>query len=80
MPQTLNVDKGSPATVLDMALSFTSRYPAFLPRRKKAVTALESHFSRFAAAGLLDKPVGRLSGASCSGCCWPSPPFLSPTF
>lgn len=45
-----------------MALSFTSRYPAFLPRRKKAVTALESHFSRFAAAGLLDKPVGRLSG------------------
>ena len=54
VPQTLNVDKGSPATVLDMALSFTSRYPAFLPRRKKAVTALESHFSRFAAAGLLD--------------------------
>ena len=62
VPQTLNVDKGSPATVLDMALSFTSRYPAFLPRRKKAVTALESHFSRFAAAGPLDKPVGRLSG------------------
>lgn len=62
VPQTLNVDKGTPATVLDMALSFTSRYPAFLPRRKKAVTALESHFSRFAAAGLLDKPVGRLSG------------------
>lgn len=26
------------------------------------MTALESHFSRFAAAGLLDKPVGRLSG------------------
>ena len=68
VPQTLNVDKGSPATVLDMALSFTSRYPAFLPRRKKAVTALESHFSRFAAAGQAGgPPVGGRAAAGAAG-------------
>lgn len=62
VPQSLNVDPGSPATVLDMALAFTSRYPSFLPKRKKAVEPLREHFARFAADGLLDKPVGRLSG------------------
>ncbi len=62
VPQSLDLDRGSPATVLDMALAFTSRYPAFLPRRKKQVAALQQHFARFAADGLLDRQVGRLSG------------------
>ncbi len=62
VPQTLSLDPGSPATVLDMALAFGSRYPAFLPRRKKTVEAIRTHFARFAADGLLDKAVGRLSG------------------
>ena len=31
VPQSLNVDSGTPATVLDMALTYTSRWPAFLP-------------------------------------------------
>ena len=62
VPQSLNVDAGSPATVYDVALSFTSRYPAFLPRRKKTVVLMRQHFSRFAAEDLLDKQAGKLSG------------------
>ncbi len=62
VPQSLNLDPGSPATVYDMALSFTSGWPAFLPRRRKETERLESHFSRFDAEGLLHKLVGRLSG------------------
>ncbi len=62
VPQSLNVEPGSPATVLDMAVTMTTRYPAFLPIPKKLREELRVHFARFAADGLLDKPVGRLSG------------------
>lgn len=62
VPQTLNVDPGSPATVYDMALAFTSSWPAFLPQRRRERDKLAAHFARFDAAGLLDKPLGRLSG------------------
>lgn len=62
VPQTLNVDRGSPATVLDMAVTFTEKWPAFLPVTAKRRAAIAEHFARFAADGLLDKPVGRLSG------------------
>ena len=62
VPQTLNVDPGSPATVYDMALAYTSSWPSFLPRRRRERERLSAHFARFDADGLLDKPVGRLSG------------------
>ena len=62
VPQSLNVDKGSPATVLDMAMAMTSRYPALLPIPRRLREELRQHFVRFAADSLLDKPVGRLSG------------------
>lgn len=62
VPQSLNIDPGSPATVLELAVSFTSRWPAFLPVPKKLRRELSAHFARFAAAELLDKPAGRLSG------------------
>ncbi len=62
VPQSLNIDPGSPATVLEVALSFTSRWPVFLPVPKGLRRELEAHFARFAAAELLDKPAGRLSG------------------
>ena len=51
-----------PATVLDMSQSLTSRWPAFLPPRKKDRERLRTHFARFNADGLLDKQLGRLSG------------------
>lgn len=62
VPQSLNVDPGAPATVLDAAVTFTSRWPAFLPPPRGLRRELEAHFARFAADGLLDKPLGRLSG------------------
>lgn len=62
VPQSLALDPGSPATVLDMAQSLTSRWPAFLPPRKKDRERLKTHFVRFNADGLLDKQLGRLSG------------------
>lgn len=62
VPQSLNTDPGSPATVLDMAVTFTSRYPAFLPVPRRLREEIARHFGRFAAQELLDKPVGRLSG------------------
>lgn len=62
VPQSLNVDGGSPATVLDVALTYSSRRPVFLPVPKRLRREIEAHFARFSADGLLDKPVGRLSG------------------
>ena len=62
VPQSLNVDPGSPATVLDMAVTFTSRWPAFLPTPRRLRQEIADHFARFAAQDLLDRPVGRLSG------------------
>ncbi len=62
VPQSLNVDRGSPATVLDMAVTYTSRWPVFLPIPRRLRRSIAAHFARFGAADLLDKPAGRLSG------------------
>lgn len=62
VPQSLNVDPGSPATVLDVAVTLTSRWPAFLPTPRRLRQDIAAHFARFAAQDLLDRPVGRLSG------------------
>jgi len=62
VPQSINVDEGSPTTVLDAAVTYTSRWPAFLPVPRGLRQAIAGHFSRFAADSLLDKPLGRLSG------------------
>lgn len=62
VPQSLNVDRGSPATVLDMAVTFSERWPAFLPVPRRLREEIAAHFARFSADGLLDKAVGRLSG------------------
>ena len=62
VPQSLNMDEGSPATVLDLAVAYTTHYPAFLPIPRRLRRELAEHFARFDAADLLDKPAGRLSG------------------
>ncbi|MCI8553499.1 MAG: metal ABC transporter ATP-binding protein [Clostridiales bacterium] len=62
VPQALTLDPGSPATVYDMVLSLTSRWPAFLPRRRRDRERIYTHLARFNAAGLLDRPLGGLSG------------------
>lgn len=62
VPQSLPVDKNSPVTVRDMLFCYTSRWPVFLPRRRKTVEALTAHLREFGAEGLLDSCVGDLSG------------------
>ena len=62
VPQSLNISAGSPASVLDIAVAYTSRWPAFLPVPGRIRDRLEKHFARFDAADLLDKQAGRLSG------------------
>lgn len=62
VPQSLNLDEGSPATVLDLAVAYTSRWPAFLPVPGRLRREIAVHFEKFEAADLLDKPAGRLSG------------------
>ena len=62
VPQTLNIDQGNPASVLDIAVAYTTRWPAFLPVPRRIRENLEQHFARFDAADLLDKQAGRLSG------------------
>jgi len=62
VPQSLNLDAGSPATVADLARAFSSPWPVFLPHSRKHREKLAAHFARFDAAELLDRPAGRLSG------------------
>ena len=62
VPQALELDRHSPATVYDMLQSLTGKYPVFLPRRRRTAENLKAHLDRFRAAPLLDQPVGRLSG------------------
>ena len=62
VPQSLNLDRGSPATVYDLALAFTSAYPAFLPKSRRIERKFAEHFARFRADYLLGRPAGRLSG------------------
>ena len=62
VPQSLNLDEGNPASVMDIAVAYTSRWPAFLPVPGRIRARLKKHFARFDAADLLDKQAGRLSG------------------
>lgn len=62
VPQTLAIDKSSPTTVQDMLLCYTSRWPVFLPHRRKTIENLTKHLDAFGAADLLASRVGDLSG------------------
>lgn len=62
VPQTLSIDKSSPATVKDMLLCYTSRLPVFLPRRRQTWQKLEEHLDGFGVRHLMSARVGDLSG------------------
>ena len=62
VPQTLNLDRSSPATVRDLMLCYTSRLPVMFPRRKKTLEALKAHLRTFGAEAVFDSRVGALSG------------------
>lgn len=61
VPQSLNVEPGAPMDVYDLMVSFSDTHPVFW--RKKAIhEKMRETLKEFEADGLLDKPVGRLSG------------------
>ncbi len=62
VPQSLAVDRNTPATVYDLLLSLTGRYPVFFHKRRRIVENFRTHLARFHAEKLLDSPIGRLSG------------------
>lgn len=62
VPQHLDLDAGSPISVMDLFAAGNSRLPAFLAHyRKVRIQALES-LSRVQAEHLLDRKMGNLSG------------------
>lgn len=61
VPQSLSLDKGTPVTVRDMLLCYSSRLPVFFPHRRKTA-AWEAHLKEFGADGLMNALVGDLSG------------------
>ncbi|MBQ3094642.1 MAG: metal ABC transporter ATP-binding protein [Clostridia bacterium] len=62
VPQMLAIDKSSPTTVQDMLLCYTTRWPVFLPHRRKTGENLKQHLDAFGAGELLSCRVGDLSG------------------
>ncbi len=62
VPQSVALERYSPATVYDTLLSLTSTYPVFLPRRRQDTERLTAQLARFHAEALLDTPIGKLSG------------------
>lgn len=62
VPQTLGIDKSSPATVKDMLLCYTSRLPVFLGCRRQTIAMLQDHLASFGAEHLLSSRIGDLSG------------------
>ena len=67
VPQSLNLDRGSPATVYDLALAFTSAYPAFLPKSRRIERKFAEHFARFRACLLYTSTSYSLYADSLSG-------------
>lgn len=62
VPQYLNIDKNTPASVYDMFASYTSRFPVFLWKKKSLYEKIRQQLKIFKAEELIDKSIGDLSG------------------
>lgn len=62
VPQHLNIDKNTPASVYDMFASYISRFPVFLWKRRRLYEEIKGQLQIFGAQGLVDKAIGDLSG------------------
>lgn len=62
VPQTLALDAGSPVSVSDMVLSCVSRYPVWLPQRKKDAETVRRVLSATQTQALAKRRVCELSG------------------
>lgn len=61
VPQRLDIEN-SPATVYDVVVSYTSKYPVFLHQNKKLYGEIKEHLSEFGAGELIDSKINSLSG------------------
>lgn len=61
VPQTVNIDRATPLSVYDMFQSFTGRLPILLSSKKEHDHVREA-LAEFDVDGLIDQPVGTLSG------------------
>lgn len=61
VPQRLDIEN-SPATVYDVVVSYTSRYPVFMPRNHKLYDEIQEHLKEFGADNLIDNRINTLSG------------------
>ena len=62
MPQHLLFDRLAPLTVADILLANRSRWPIFLPQRRKARDFLAGLLEQVDAAHLINRRLGELSG------------------
>lgn len=62
VPQYLNIDKNTPASVYDMFAGYISKIPVFFHRSKRVYESIKERLELFAAADLIDRQVGELSG------------------
>lgn len=62
VPQSVNIEKNTPVSVYDLLSSYESKYPVFLPKRKKQVQKIKAALRVFEAEDLIDKQVCNLSG------------------
>ena len=61
VPQAVNIDRTTPLSVYDMFQSFTGRLPILLKSKKEHQHVREA-LAEFDVDGLIDQPVGTLSG------------------
>jgi len=62
VPQSLNIERNTPASVYDLIAGFQTKHPVFLWKKKKIYEKIKNQLQIFMAADLIDKPVGKLSG------------------
>lgn len=62
VPQHLNIEKDTPASVYDMFVSYTGKSPVFLFKSKKSRQVAAERLAMFEAQELIDKRVCDLSG------------------
>ena len=62
VPQHMNIEKDTPASVYDLMASFLSKTPVFLRKNKKLYGELKEQLAIFEAEDLIDKQIGALSG------------------
>lgn len=62
VPQSLNIEKGTPVSVYDFMASYMNSEPVFLMKRKKTVEKIKKALSVFEVEDCIDRQLANLSG------------------